>query len=198
MKPEREKEMPFGAQPIGSGAEGDEALESDVEGIGGVDNAIDELRRQLELATDAAAASEDRYLRERADLENFKKRSQRERLEALRYATEPLVRDVIQVVDNLERALAHARATGDASSVVAGVELVLKGALETLQRHGVEKIETTTGEVFDPSRHEALTQVADASLEANRVVQQFLPGYRLHDRLLRAAQVSVSSASGQG
>lgn len=198
MKPEREKDTEFEEPLMGSGPERDEALEADLEGGGeGMSNDIEGLRSQLEAAARAAAESEDRYLRERAELENYKKRSQRERAEAIRYAAEPLARDLIAVVDNLERALEHARASDHANPVIAGVELVLKGALETLQRHGVERIEAA-GEVFDPSRHEAIAKVADENVEANRVVQQFLPGYRLHDRLLRAAQVSVSSGSGSG
>ena len=196
MKPGQKKEMAFEETLGGAGPEPNDALEADIEGGGADAGSVEEVRRQLEAMTQAAAENEDRYLRERAELENYKKRSQRERAEAIRYAAEPLARDLIAVVDNLERALEHARSSDDASPMVAGVELVLKGALETLQRHGIERIEAA-GEIFDPSLHEAIAQVADENLEANRVVQQFLPGYRLHDRLLRAAQVSVSAGPGR-
>ncbi len=153
---------------------------------------IERLRSALAAAEQAAAESRDLYLRERAELENFKKRSMRDRSEALRYAAEPLARDLFTVVDNLERALEHARGSGDTSPVVQGVELVLKDAAEMLERHGIERIDATGAE-FDPAVHEAVAQVADPSVEANHVVQQFLPGYRLHERLLRAAQVTVST-----
>lgn len=195
MKPGREKEMAFDDLLAAERERGENAAQQPSESAGGAgEDPVEQLRRDLEAATQAAAESEDRYLRERAELENFKKRSQRERADAVRYAAEPLARDMIAVVDNLERALESARTSGDASPVVAGVELVLKGALETLQRHGIERIEAA-GELFDPSLHEAVAQVADANVEANRVLQQFLPGYRLHDRLLRPAQVSVSAGA---
>ncbi len=150
------------------------------------------LRSQLAEALKAAEESHDRYLRERADLENFKKRTQRERVDERRYAVEPLLRDLLPVIDNLERAIDHARDSGEQESVVEGLSLVWKGALEALQRHGASRIDAG-GEVFDPAVHEALAQVADESVEPNRIVQQFMAGYRLHDRLLRAAQVSVSA-----
>lgn len=141
--------------------------------------------KELELEVEEARKA---YLYERAELENFKKRMQRERAEALRYATEPLVRDLLPVVDNLERALQHAK-SGE-QSIIEGVELVLKMLMETLARHGVSRLEAV-GEVFDPARHEAVAHVESAEHEANRVTEQHQVGYLLHDRLLRPALVSV-------
>jgi len=157
----------------------------------GSDAETEQLREDLAAATRMASENQELYLRERAELENFKRRSMRDRSEALRYAAEPLVRDVVALVDNLERAVDHARTSGDDSPVTAGVELVLKAAVETLQRHGVVRIEAI-GEAFDPAIHEAIAQVC-SDAPANHVVEQFLPGYRMHDRLLRAAQVAVSA-----
>jgi molecular chaperone GrpE len=153
---------------------------------------VEELREQLAVKTAEAAESYDRYLRERAELENFKRRVQRDKAEALRFASEALVRDLIPVIDNLERAVEHAESGGDGRPLIEGVRLVLKNALDVLERHGVKRMEAG-GEAFDPARHEAVAQVPHAEMEPNRVVQQFLPGYCLHDRLLRPAQVSVST-----
>lgn len=153
---------------------------------------IERLTRELEATTAEAAQNLDRYLRERAELENFKKRMQREKADSLRFATEPLVSDLLPVIDNLERAVEHAEAGGNGQPLVEGVRLVFKSALDVLERHGVTRLEAGE-EPFDPARHEAIARVPDAEREPNQVVKQFLPGYCLHDRLLRPAQVSVST-----
>lgn len=152
----------------------------------------EELRRKLAEKEAEAAANFDRYLRERAELENTKKRLQREKNDAVRFACESLVRDLLPIIDNLERAVEHAEGGGNGEPLVEGVRLVLKGALDLLERNGVRRIEAK-GERFDPTRHEALVQVPDARREPNEVVEQFLPGYQMHERLLRPAQVSVST-----
>ena len=131
---------------------------------------------------------EDLYLRERADLENFKRRMLREKAEALRFAVEPLVRDLLAVVDNLERAVSHA-GEGEAL-IVEGVRLVLKSFYEVLERYGVTRIDAT-GKMFDPSHHEAIARIDSAAHEPNQVVAQHQSGFLLHDRLLRPAMVSV-------
>ena len=153
---------------------------------------VQRLTEELATKTQEAAANYERFLRERAELENFKKRMQRERADAVRYATEGLIRDLIPIIDNLERTIEHAEGGGNGQPLVAGVRLVVKSALDVLERHGVSRLEAK-GERFDPAVHEAITQVPDPEREPNQVVEQFLPGYRLHDRLLRPAQVSVSS-----
>jgi molecular chaperone GrpE len=169
-----------------SAQEGEETLEAKVE----------RLSRELAAKSAEAAANYDRYLRERADLENFKKRSQREKAEALKFANESLIRELIPILDNLERAIEHAESGGNGQPLVAGVRLVLKEALDVLERHGVTRVDAA-GQPFDPARHEAVQHVVDAAKEPNQVVEQFLPGYFLHERLLRAAQVSVSGKAAQ-
>jgi len=154
---------------------------------------LQDLRQQLEDAQAEAQTNHDRFLRERAELENFKKRMQREKAEALRFASEPLIRELLPVVDNLERAIEHG--AGDGKSVLEGVRLVLKSFHDVLDRHGVKPIEAI-GEPFDPSRHEAMAQVESTEHEPNRVVEQLHRGYLLHDRLLRPALVTVSSRKG--
>lgn len=154
--------------------------------------AIERLKQELTEKTAEAARNWDLYVRERADTENFKKRMQREKAEALRFANEGLVRDLLPVIDNLERAVDHADLGGNGQPLIEGVRLVLQNALEVLQRHGVGRIEAA-GRPFDPSRHEAVVQVPDRRREPNHVVEQYEPGYTLHDRLIRPAKVSVSS-----
>lgn len=151
--------------------------------IAGANEHVEQLKQEV-------AAAQDRFLRERAELENFKKRMQREKNEAVRYASEPLLRDLLPIVDNLERALAHGSAT-EGQSVVDGVQLVLKALLDTLARYGVKRLEAV-GEPFDPAKHQAIAQVESAEHPANHVAEQHLIGYQLHDRLLRPAMVSVS------
>jgi molecular chaperone GrpE len=152
------------------------------------ERAIEQLKQQLAEAQAETSANHDRFLRERAELENFKKRMQREKAEALRFACEPLIRELLPVVDNLERAVEHG---GNGQSVLEGVRLVLKSLLEVLDRHGVKRIDAI-GEPFDPARHEAMVQVVSEEHQPNQVIAQHHSGYLLHDRLLRPALVTVS------
>jgi len=155
---------------------------------------IARLQGELTKKEAEAQVNYDRYLRAVADLDNFKKRNQRERAETLRFAQEPLIRDLLPVVDNLERAVGHAEGGGNGKPLVEGVNLVLRSLLDLLEKHGVSRIEAR-GQAFDPARHEALARVELPDEEPNRVVDQYQPGYLLHDRLLRAAQVTVSTRS---
>src|SRR5690348_9762507 len=115
---------------------------------------VGELEAQLAAAREEARQNHDRWLRERADLENVKKRAARERTETVRFANEQILKDVLPIVDNLERAVEHARSGGDGQPLVEGVVLVLKALLDVLERHGVMRIEAK-GTPFDPAHHEA-------------------------------------------
>jgi molecular chaperone GrpE len=152
---------------------------------------IEKLRQQLESKELEAKENYDRLLRQMADLENFKKRMARERGEALRYANEALVRDLLPVLDNLERAVEHAKGGGNGKPLLDGVEMVLKGFLDVLSKYGVTQI-TAKGESFDPQKHEAIAQVESEEHKPNTVVEEHHKGYYLLDRLLRPALVSVA------
>ena len=156
---------------------------------------IQQLREKIEQTEAEARRNHDAFLRQRAELENFKKRMQREMTEALRFASEPLIRELLPVIDNLERAVEHG--DGNGKSVLEGVQLVLKSLLDTLERHGVKRIEAV-GEPFDPARHEAMAQVHSPSHQPNQVIEQHHSGYLLHDRLLRPALVTVSGRKPNG
>ena len=152
------------------------------------------LRAELE----ALRGAEDRLLRLSADFDNFRKRNLREREESHRYGHEIIVKDLLATVDNLERAVEHARrGGGDFESMLQGVELVQRELHGVLAKHGVTRIEAS-GEPFDPTVHEAVAQQEDGSVPANTVVQVYQPGYRLLDRLLRPARVVVSRPPGGG
>jgi molecular chaperone GrpE len=167
-----------------------ESSSGDPEPPASPDAEAQELRRKLEEKEAEARTCQDQFLRERAELENFKKRMQREKTEALRFANEPLIRELLPVIDNLERALAHA--DGDDQSVLEGIRLVLKSLLDVLARYGVQRIEAV-GQPFDPTRHEAMSQVESSEHEPNHVMGEHHSGYLLHDRLLRPALVTVST-----
>ena len=154
------------------------------------------IRAQLVAQEALAKENYDLLLRERAELENFKRRMQREKSESLRFASEPLLRDILPVIDNLERAVAHAKGNEGSQALVEGVELVLRSLLDTIGRHGVSRVKAK-GEAFDPSQHEAVAQVENTELAPNTVLDEHQSGYQLHDRLLRPAMVSVSKAAPQ-
>ena len=154
---------------------------------------VERLRAELEATKEEARRNYDQFLRDAAETENYKKRVTREKRDAIRYANESLVRDLLPVIDDLERAAQHARTDGNPQSLLDGIELVLKGCLEALQKHGVTRI-TAKGEPFDPEKHEAYAQVETDEYEANTVVDEVHQGYCLDDRLLRPSLVSVAKA----
>jgi molecular chaperone GrpE len=149
------------------------------------------LRSQLQEKESEAKANYDLFLRERADLENFKRRMQRDKVEALRFANEPLIRDLLPILDNLERAVSHAQGGGNSQPLVEGVSLVLRSFLDMVEKHGVSRV-SAKGQVFDPAKHEAMAQVENTEVVPNTVVDEYAPAYLLHDRLLRPALVVVA------
>ena len=159
----------------------------------GLDEPVElaKLRAQLEEKKKEASENYDRYLRQVAELENFKKRANREKDEAIRFANQALVKDLLPVVDNLERAVAHAKDGGNGRPLIEGVEMVLRGFFDVLAKHGVVAI-SAVGEQFDPKKHEAMAQVESTKCDPNTVVEEYHKGYLLGDRLLRPALVSVA------
>jgi molecular chaperone GrpE len=156
-------------------------------------NELAKLREHLEAKEKEANDYHDRYLRQVAELENFKRRINREKDEAIRFANETLVKDLLPVVDNLERAVEHAKGGGNGRPLVEGVEMVLRGLFDVLAKHGVVQI-SAIGQPFDPEKHEAMAQVESATCQPNTVVDEYHRGYLLRDRLLRPSLVSVAKA----
>ena len=172
----------------------DTATASSVENSTSMDAEIESLREELAAKESEAKTNYDRFLRQVAELENFKRRSAREREDTTRFANEAIIRDLLPVIDNLERAVAHAAGGGNGKPIVEGVEMVLRGLLDVLSKHGVMQI-SAVGQPFDPSKHEAVAHVESDVHEANSVVEELHKGYALRDRLLRPALVSVAKAS---
>jgi molecular chaperone GrpE len=161
---------------------------------------IDRLREQLATKSAELDQTRDRLLREHADLENYKRRMQREKSESLRYASEQLLRDLLPVLDNLSRAIdAASKAPADeppaasarVDGLITGVKMVLNQFGETLSRFGVTRV-PAAGQPFDPAHHEAVAHVDSDQHAPGVVVDEHASGYRLHDRLLRPAQVTVA------
>ncbi len=132
----------------------------------------------------------DKYLRLYADFENYRKRMQRDRDELQKFANESLLYDLLPAIDNLELALKHASAE-QASALVQGVEATLREMHRTLEKHGLSRIEAS-GRTFDPSVHHAMSQVERADLDEQMVAEEFRPGYRYRDKVLRPSLVAVS------
>lgn len=155
-----------------------------------------EENERLRAELDELKGVQERFVRLSADFDNFRRRNLKEREEGHRYGNENLVKDLLGTVDNLERAIDHARrGGGDFEGMLQGVELVQRELNAILAKHGVVRVEAAA-EPFDPSVHEAVAQHEDATVPANTVVQVYQPGYRLWDRLLRPARVVVSKAPG--
>jgi molecular chaperone GrpE len=137
--------------------------------------------------------AQDRALRAQAELENVRKRAQREILEERRYAATPLIRDLLAVADNVDRAIAAAEQTDQNGGLLEGFRMVADQLHNTLERHGCKKI-SADGEPFDPHLHEAICQQPSADHASGTIMQVTLNGYQLHDRVVRPAQVIVSAA----
>jgi molecular chaperone GrpE len=154
---------------------------------------IAELEIALKKAQEEAAENYDRFLRASADFENYKKRVAKEKSDLIRYGNEELLRELLPVIDNLERALGHADAEGNEEGIRSGLEMTLQQFLGILQRFGVTPV-SAEGERFDPNRHEAIMEQATGDHAPGHVVSELEKGYLLNDRLVRPAKVIVAKA----
>jgi molecular chaperone GrpE len=161
------------------------------------DAELESLRAQLELSQqkgremlEKLREEHEKLLRAAADLDNYKKRSAKERAEIEKFGTERLLKDMLPVVDNLDRALAHAQKD---DPLAGGVKMVLKQLEDVLGRNGVKGF-SAMGQMFDPARHEAMQQVLTQEQPPGTVVMEHARGFTLHDRLVRPAMVGVAAA----
>jgi molecular chaperone GrpE len=140
----------------------------------------------------------DRFMRALADAENSRKRSDRDRREAEQYGGSKLARDLLPVYDNLRRALDAAtdQHRAEAAALIEGVELTLRELLSVMTKHNVTPIVPEIGETFDPQMHQAMFEAPVPGTKAGQIIQVMTEGFLLHDRLLRPAQVGVSSTVG--
>lgn len=151
------------------------------------------LEQQLQTALAERDANHERWLRAQADLENFRKRVQREASEDHRYRVISVVRDILPALDNLERAVDAAKSTDDLPKLVEGVQLVVKQFEDILVRHSVKPI-PAVGRPFDPNLHQAIQQVSSSEHPPMTIVTECQRGYTLHDRVVRPSVVIVSAA----
>ena len=137
----------------------------------------------------------DRFMRALADAENSRKRAERDRREAEQYGGSKLARDLLPVYDNLKRALdaANDDTRSQAAALIDGVELTLRELTNVLTKHGVAPIDPAIGDRFDPQQHQAMFEAPLPGTKAGQIIQVMTVGFLLHDRLLRPAQVGVSS-----
>ena len=133
-------------------------------------------------------------LRARADLDNFRKRSLREKEDAIRYANNGLLEKLLPVIDNFELGLDAARNATDAASVLQGMSMVHRQLQDFIRSQGLEEV-PADGEPFDPNKHDAVSQEFSAEVPEGNVIRQVRKGYKLKDRLLRAASVIVSKGA---
>jgi len=158
---------------------------------------VHQLEEALAAREAEAAANWDRFVRERADLENYRKRVQKEKDDILKYGNESLILEILPILDNMERALAH---SGDETNaaVIEGVRLTYGMLLSVLKKFGVVPIDITPGDAFDPAFHHAVHQMESSELAPNSIAEVFQGGYLMNDRLLRAAMVVVAVAPKNG
>lgn len=138
----------------------------------------------------------DRYMRTLAEAENSRKRSERARVEAERYGGSRLARDMLPVYDNMKRALETItdEQREASSALIEGIELTMRELINVFGKHGIEVVSPEVGDRFDPKMHEAMFEAPLPGTKAGDIIQVSAEGFMLHDRLLRPAQVGVSSA----
>ncbi len=162
------------------------------EGADHIEDPVKELEESLESAEKEAKQCHDNFLRASAELENYKKRASREMNDLRKYANEALLRELLPIVDNLERAISSSSNDEPSENcVVEGVGMTLKEILKVFEKFSVKPIEAI-GNQFDPAFHQAIQQEETDKHPENTVLQEFQKGYMIHDRLLRPSMVIVS------
>ena len=136
----------------------------------------------------------DLYMRSLAEIENLKKRYQKDKSDLIKFSNESLVRQLLIVIDNLEKAVSAIQEENSVDALREGVELTLKGLMDTLGKAGLEMVQAE-GEPFDPNFHEAISELEDNTAEPGAVLQELQKGYILNDRLIRPAMVIVNKSS---
>jgi len=151
---------------------------------------VEKIQAQLEEKTREAAENLDKWLRARAEFENFKKRAQKERADTIKFGNENLLQAILPALDNLARAIEEGKKTKEIVSLLEGVEMTHRQFLSILERYGVRPIQAV-GDFFNPEKHEALAHQENEE-EPQKVIAEVEKGYLFHDRLLRPAKVIVS------
>lgn len=159
------------------------------------DDAAQEIEEAEAKIEDELEELNQQYLRLAADFENYKRRMTKEREDSIAYGNEELIKEMLNVLDNLKRALEHAEQQEDAKPVIDGVKLVQKQFVSTLEKFGVKPIDASKGTEFDPMLHQAIEHAESTEIKEGLVLSEMLTGYTLKDRLLRPALVTVAKGS---
>ena len=149
------------------------------------------LKAKVEELEKANAELKDQMLRRQAELENYRKRLIRDKEEAIQFSNENLIKDLLGFLDNMDRALAVAKSTGDVNGLIEGFEMTQNQLLSTLDKNWGLKAIDSVGKEFDPSLHEACMMTVDENLDKETVLEEFQKGYTLHDRVIRPAKVKI-------
>jgi molecular chaperone GrpE len=158
---------------------------------------VSELQQALTAKAEELKSLNDKYLRLAAEFDNYKRLVQRDQRDQIRFGNEQLLKELLPVIDNLERAIKASQEGGSSDALIQGVELTLKQLTGALTRFHVTPIQTV-GQLFNPATHHSVTSVASKKVPEQHVVEEFQRGYLLHDRILRAAMVSVSRGLANG
>lgn len=163
-----------------------------------LEDSTEPLASELEQVLAERDELRDKFMRALADAENARKRADRDRREAEMYGSTRLARDLLPVHDNLSRALQAIPEDSRAASsaLIEGVELTLRELSNVMARHGMTTISPAAGDMFDPQLHQAMFEAPMPGTKAGEIIQVMTEGFMLHDRLLRPAQVGVSSTTG--
>lgn len=187
---EREEKKP-GDDPKKRGLEKKDLPRKKEDEISELKDVISNLTEELLKREEEMVAAKDQAMRAIADADNYKKRLAREKEDLEKYASVPLVRGLLSVIDNLENALKAARDGGDSSKLASGVELTHRQLLDTMRGFGLERLELV-GKPMDPMLCEVIQIAQDGVLEDGTVAEEFIPGYRFKDRVIRTAKVKVT------
>lgn len=171
----------------------DRAKKSDQDaGSAAADSSDASLKEQLEAAREERDANKNNWLRAEAELENYRKRARKEIEELQKYRPLELTRDLLPVLDNLDRAILASEGTGNVEDLLQGIRMVAQQFRETLARHKIESI-SAKGEAFDPNLHEAVQQIPTGEHDPMTVLEELESGYKLHDRVIRPSKVVVAA-----
>jgi len=151
-----------------------------------------ELLKKLSETQEQTQDNYDLYMRTYAEMDNIKKRGIKEREELAKYANESLIKEILPVIDNLEKAISYARDDENSSALIEGLELTRDGLMKTLEKAGLEEVEAI-GKPFDPNFHEAVSQQRDDTVAPGHVMIELQKGYALNGRLIRPSTVVISS-----
>ena len=164
------------------------------------ENDNDSLENIIEKLNEEIQDLKDQRLRAAAELENFRKRAEKDQSDALKYGVTNFAKEIISIKDNIERAQSSisddVRSNDDVKSVVEGLDLIAQSAVSTFEKIGIKKIESLN-EKFDHNLHQAMMEIENDQVEPGTIVQELIPGYTLHDRLLRPAMVGVAKKTQQ-